>query len=88
MRLRPGSSVTHAAAAADINRTDSAGSSGGKHGGAPQDAIRVSQGFESLAILSAHQATKVAQVAVAVRSGTYAVNSAAVGKAIVQRAIT
>jgi len=88
MRLRPGSSVTDAPAAADINRTDSAGASGGKHGGAPQDAIRISRGFESLAILSAHQALKVAKVAVAVRSGAYLVNSAAVGKAIIERAVS
>jgi hypothetical protein len=55
--------------------------------GAPQDAIHVSRDFESLAILSAHESIKVARVAAAVRSGSYVVNGAAVGKRIVEQAI-
>jgi len=87
MRLNPGASVTDTPAAGDINRTNAAGASGAKTAGAPQDAIRVSRGFESLAILSAHQASNIVKVAAAVRSGKYGVDSVAVGRAIIAEAL-
>lgn len=85
MRLPPGSSVTGATAAGEVNRTKPAAPSAG--GAEPADGIRISSGFETLSILNANQAVKVARVAAEVRSGSYRVNSAAVGKAIVDQAL-
>ena len=86
MRLPPGSSVTGASAAADINRTKPVASNTGV--AAPSDGIRLSNAFETLALASAHHTVRVARIAAAVHSGTYRVNSAAVGKSIIEDALS
>lgn len=84
MTLHPGASVTNASGAGDIHRTKGVGAN--KASAAPADGIRISDAFESLSILNARHAVKVARIAAEVHSGTYRVNSAAVGKAMVEAA--
>ena len=85
MKLYPGASVTNASAAAEINRTKGVAPNPGKKEAA--DGIGISSAFETLTVLNAKHAIKVAGVAAAVQNGTYRVNSAAVGKAVVRHAV-
>jgi anti-sigma28 factor (negative regulator of flagellin synthesis) len=88
MTLRPGASVTGASSASDINRAKSSTSSAAAETTLPSDGIRISSGFETLSLLRANQAAKLARVAAAVESGTYQVDSAALGKSIVEDALS
>jgi anti-sigma28 factor (negative regulator of flagellin synthesis) len=88
MRLSPGSSVTGASSASDINRAKSSASGAAAENTLSPDGIHISTAFETLSLLRAHQTTKLARVAAAVESGTYKVNAAAVSKAIIEDALT
>ena len=86
MRLPPGSSVTGPSAVGEMNRTKPVAAHAGPI--APADGIRLSNGFETLTLLGANHVVKVARLAAAVQSGTYRVNSAAVGKSIIEDALS
>jgi hypothetical protein len=86
MRLPPGSSVTSAAAAGDISRAK--GVAPHTSTTAPADGIRISNAFETLTVLNAQHAVKLARVAAAVQGGTYQANSAAVAKAVVESGLS
>ncbi len=88
MTLRPGSSVTGASAVNDINPTKPVVSKAGSGAAVPADGIRFSTAFETLTLLNSQQAVKVARVGAAVQSGTYQVNAAAVGKSMVEAALS
>lgn len=86
MTLPLGSSVAGPSAAADLNRTKPVAPA--DNVAAPADGIRISNAFETLTLATASHSVKVARIAAAVHSGTYRVNSAAVGKSIIEDALS
>ena len=85
MKLRPGFCVADVSAAGEFNRTKPIAPNEGAT--APEDGVLVSTGLETLGLLKVQQAIKVARITAAVQNGTYQVDSAALGKAILEDAV-
>jgi len=88
MKLRLGSDVTGAPPANEIKPLAAPAAPAGNAAGAPEDTIRISSEFETLALMQATQPAKVAQVAAAIQNGIYQVDSTIVSKSIVENALS